>query len=329
MIQNNALLIKYFFLCLFLGTGVSADEVPIADQLISEMSRANRELNYAGVIIYSHDGQMDTMQIIHKMDENGESERLFSLTGIPREVIWDKNSVTCILSDNQALMVERRRARSFAFQLPDPIDTVAEYYAFSVVDEDRIVDRPAWIVEVKPKDEYRYGYRLWIDKEHKILLKSQLQNMNGHSLEQFLFAQLQIFDDIPEEWLEPSMSGTFYIWQNDMEGELPSYAEVATWFAGWVPSGFTMNDYGKQIADPGQMPVDHLIYGDGLALVSVFVERLNISKTADNNIDNAGSSSMGGINAFTTENSGYQVTVVGAVPLKTAELMAKSVTMKE
>ena len=320
---NNTLLSRFLFLLLVLHPVASfaADQMPPAQQLINQMSEANQALNYEGVFIYKRYGQMYTMRIIHKVDENGVQERIVSLTGFAREVIRNKDSVTCIMPDDESVMVEKSNPRQFKIsQLPEQIGKVSEYYTFSIAGQDRVANRPAWIVNILPKDEYRFGYQLWIDLESKLLLKSELKDKKGAPIEQFFFAKLQILEEIPDEWLKPEISGVGYTWYDNSSDESPVDKGDVFWKATWMPEGFIMSDQEKQSVDESQMPVEHLMYSDGLALVSVFVEKL------DKPVNTVtGPSSMGGVNTFSTMKDNYLITAVGEVPRNTVKLMAKSV----
>lgn len=285
------------------------------------MSRAGRELNYDGIFVYRRGSRMDTMRLIHKYDDDGEHERMVALTGFAREVIRDNKSVTCIFPDNQKVMVEKSRPRKLlTAKIPEPIEKIAAHYRFSVGDKDRVAGRSAWIINILPKDDFRYGYQLWIDEDSKLLLKYEIRDGSGWPVEQILFTQLDIVNDIPETLLEPAISGKDYTWYNRVNGEMPVQSTNSIWSVQKMPEGFTLTDYEKQGVKPNQIPVEHMIYSDGLAMVSVFVEKIN------NEPDQMrGASRMGGINAFATFTNGYQVTAVGEVPQKTVQLMANSV----
>jgi sigma-E factor negative regulatory protein RseB len=313
------------FLLLFLilapACSIAGDQTPPAQQLIRQMSEANHALNYEGVFIYRRQGKMDTMRIIHKVDENGVQERIVSLTGFAREVIRDKNSVTCILPDDESVMVERSSPRQFKIsQLPEQISKVSEYYTFSIAGQDRVANRPAWVVDILPKDDYRFGYQLWIDLESKLLLKSELKNKDGTPLEQFFFAKLQIIEEIPDEWLKPEISGVGYTWHDNSSEDFPVHKGDVSWKVTWMPDGFVMSDREKKSVDESQMPVEHLMYSDGLALVSVFVEKIDKPVNIV-----TGPSSMGGVNTFSTMIDNYLITAIGEVPRDTVKLFAKSV----
>ncbi len=320
---DKTLLSRFLFLLLMLvsATSFAADQAPPAQQLIRQMSEANHKLNYEGIFIYRRQGKMDTMRIIHKVDENGIQERIVSLTGVAREIIRDKNSVICILPDDESVMVEKSTPRQFKIsQLPEQISNVSEYYTFSIAGQDRVANRPAWIVDIVPKDDYRYGYQLWIDLESKLLLRSELKNKQGVLLEQFFFAKFQIIKEIPDEWLKPEISGVGYTWHYNSSANYPVHKGDVSWKATWMPDGFTMSDQDRQNVDKSLMPVEHLMYSDGLATVSVFVEKLDKSVKIV-----TGPSSRGGVNTFSTMTDSYLITAVGEVPRDTVKLFAKSI----
>ena len=109
-------------LTLGLASAQAADTSLQARNLINEMSRASRELNYDATFVYHKDNQMDVMRLMHKADGDREVERLISLTGYAREVIRDGTSVTCIFPDDQSVMVEKPGpANSFPDNYRNPL----------------------------------------------------------------------------------------------------------------------------------------------------------------------------------------------------------------
>ncbi len=315
------LLAGALFYAYFGAPAVFADSSLAARDLINAMSRASRELNYDATFVYRKGNQMDVMRLLHKADGNNEIERLVSLTGQARELIRDNQSVTCIFPEDQAVMVEKSRPRQLlSGQLPEPIEKVESYYSFSIAGRDRVLDRDTLVVNIIPKDEYRYGYQIWIDQDSHLAVKTQLNTANGAALEQILFTQLKILDSIPDEMLKPSINGSGYVWYNHSADSEEPDVSAQKWQVEWMPGGFTMSEQTQQQMPANSMPVDHLVYSDGLATVSVFVEKI-----AKDPVVKPGASQMGGVNAFALLNSGYQITAVGEVPLTTVEQMAKSV----
>jgi len=311
-------------LSLLLPAPVFADEAESsarAQELINAMSRAVRERNYDGTFIYLRHRQMDSMRVIHRADGKGELERLVSLTGIPREIIRDDRTVRCIYPDDESVVVEKSRPRKYVAQLPEPIERIAPYYEFAVDGEDRVAGRDAWIVNIQPRDAFRYGYRLWIDKDSTLLLKSELRDKSGFPLEQIMFTELHVMDFVPDELLEPAVSGQNYTWYHSASatsrGEGP---RDGRWIVSWMPSGFSMNEHERQALVASGKPVDHMVFSDGLASVSVFIEKLE----GDGEIE-VGLSRMGGVNTYAKHLGEFQVTAVGEVPPATVQRIANSI----
>jgi sigma-E factor negative regulatory protein RseB len=300
----------------------SEDVTPDPQALIDEMSKASRELNYDGIFVYRLGKQIDTMRIIHKSGGDGVYERLISLTGHAREVIRDKDQVKCFYPENKAVVVEKSRlGKLISTYLPNPIQSISEFYIFEIAGEDRIAGLDAWIVNIRPIDKFRYGYQIWIDKESRLLLKSDLKNQLGVTLEQIMFAQLNILEDIDDALLQPTVSGKDYTWYNNVKNvNLEVKNSDIQWKVTWMPAGFNMSEHEKELMMTSQMPVEHLVYTDGLAMVSIFVEKLNQQPSA-----NTGPSNFGGVNTYATHADGYQITAVGEVPKNTVRLMADSV----
>lgn len=308
-------------LCLPLSITASAEGgAARAQELINKMTQAARSRNYEGVFIYRYGKSMDTMRIIHKADNGGERQRLVSLTGSAREVIRNDESVTCIFPDDRAVMVEKNRSRKLVFQLPELIESVSRFYTFSTSGQDRIAGRESWTVNIVPRDQYRYGYRFWIDQDSNLLLKSELRGRDGSVLEQILFTQLEIRDDISDSLLEPALTGKDYTWYKSDVNEEPSNPGKKGWRVAWVPDGFNMQTHHSQTMPMSKELVEHIIYTDGIAIVSIFIEKMDNDAS-----ETIGSLKRGGMSTFTRHERGFQITAVGEVPHSTVERMAKSV----
>jgi len=302
-----------------------AEQAPDAQALLMQMSRAVEALNYDGVFVYQRGGQTDSMRIIHRHDGGRSRERLVSLSGSAREVIRNGEQVVCIFPEDREVLVEKSRPRElFPATFHQPIDRVAEYYRFSVRGTDRVAGRSAWVVAVQPRGRDRYGYSLWIDEESKLLLKSNVIDVDGRVLEQVMFTQLELPARIPDEDLEPAISGDGYTWIAG-EAQAPASADaLQDWDVDWVPSGFVLRERAVQPIAASPMPVQHLVYSDGLAMVSVFVEPLE-----DGNPKLQGYSSMGAVNAFSTVAGKHQITVVGELPRSTVQRIAAAVVRRD
>ncbi len=294
-----------------------------AKHWLERTAHALHALDYRGTFVYLHGTQLHAMRIIHRSDATGEHERLVSLTGSPREVLRDNNLVTCILPDSRSVVVERSRSarRNFPVLLPERIDQLERYYHFGMGEEDRVAGRATQRVTIQPLDDYRYGHEFWIDTETGLLLKADLVDEQGRPIEQFMFTDVEVVDEIPDQWLQPEISGEGFYWYHHKDEINEAMLEDGLrWEVAQLPDGFALEIYRRKHISASRAPVDHLVYSDGLTSVSVFIEPLEEEQPPL-----AGGSRMGAVNAYSTLFEGYQITVVGALPEAAVRMIGTSV----
>ncbi len=293
-----------------------------AQRWLQRVSEAATTLNYDGTFVYRNGDWMESMRIIHRADPRGSRARMVSLSGEAREVIRDANRVTCILPDSRSVLVSKSKPRGVTgFSVFSPRGAFTSHYALELRPGERVAGRDTRLLTVMPRDRFRYGYRLSVDEATGFLLKSELVDAEGRPLEQIVYTTLELPPSIPDALLEPSVSGEGYTWF--LPGEPPPASRESDWQVGWVPPGFEMRDRATDPALVGRMPVEHLVYTDGLASVSVFIEHLD---SAGERLE--GLSRMGAVNAFGTMVDGFQVTAVGEVPGATVERIGRSVARR-
>jgi sigma-E factor negative regulatory protein RseB len=293
-----------------------------AREWLDEMSSALQTLDYDGTFVYLHDGKLEAMRIIHRMDAGGQRERLVSLTGSAREVLRDDKSVTCIMPDNRSVMVGQSRPRQPFPVVPKDLDSVSPYYVVEDIGDDRMAGYNARVIAITPRDAYRYGYRFWIDKNTRMLLKSDLTDVDGQSIEQVMFTRLVIGSEIPADDLQPSLTGDGYVWhrQEDIRKSAGSNpGGEPGWTVERLPGGFRLTHFQHKRMREGRGDAEHMVFSDGLATVSAYIEA-----SSDGQPGFLGLSSMGAMNAYRVMHDDSQVTVVGEVPATTVEMIATS-----
>ena len=134
------------------------------------------------------------LRIIHRVQDGAVSERLVSLDGSGREFIRT-GARAHVLPAGQAHGARRappgRRIRCSAISQPSTTRRRASTTS-SEVARTRLNRRDTRVIPVTPKDEFRYGYRLWIDETTAMPLKTQLCDAHGHVIEQMVFASLTL-----------------------------------------------------------------------------------------------------------------------------------------
>lgn len=309
---NAALLIT---LSLNATADTAQDDVRI---WLQRMVNAVHSLNYDGTFVFLHNAQLESMQIVHTVDNSGEKERLISLNGVAREVFRDNASVTCIAPDIKSVSIGNRvSGRGFRAVFSVDINQLSDYYNFHLLGEERVAGRQAKVVAIMPQDAYRYGYRLYLDTEHALPLKTDMLNVSGVSISQLMFTQLQVHSS-SREIAEISLDGKeYYQWVQQKPMRTISDRQFSGWSFSDLPKGFDVTLHSKRKAGKQARGIDHFVLSDGLASLSVYVED-------DDDVGLQGNSTMGTVNAYGNTISGYQVTAVGEVPAMTVERIAKS-----
>jgi sigma-E factor negative regulatory protein RseB len=316
--------LKPSFLLLLVAAALPVHAENQARQWLDGMSEALQNLDYDGTFVYLHDNKLEAMRIIHQRDGKDEKERLVSLTGSAREVIRDNQSVTCIMPDSKSVMVGRSRPRQLFPAVPRDLTSIEKYYRFENHGDDRMAGVMAQVVTITPRDDYRYGYRFWIAKDSKMLLKSDLNGAHGAPIEQVMFTQLGVGKKISEEGMPATPGEDAPAWHHqDIGGAVTAEPGEPRWEVRRLPEGFSLTNYQRKRMRPDGKGTEHLVYSDGLATVSVYVE----TASADDN-PLTGLSRMGAMNAYGAIVDGHQVVVVGEVPEVTVEMMAHSIASR-
>ena len=287
------------------------------------MASSSRELNYQGEFVYQQGSSLETLSIVHHVDENGrEKERILYLDGAPREMIRAGSELT--FSNYRQGVTRFEHGPMVPMVDKFSRESLDKNYDLKIVGLDRVAGREAVLMVVVPRDRFRYGYQIWLDRTSSLLLKSMMIDDNGRIMERMQFTSLKVGEPLAEEILaelekkQPRADKVIALEPTTEEKELPN-----NWEAGWIPDGFTLQDRRIRPSPVSKQNVDALIFSDGIASFSVFVEKDEtrvLSQTAENIGALAAVSKV-----YRDGDNYYHVTVVGEVPLGTAERVAVSV----
>jgi sigma-E factor negative regulatory protein RseB len=258
---------------------------------------------------------------------------LQSLDGSGREFVRNNDELTCYLPDQHTVLVEPRADNGpFLGSLPQFGTDVNEFYRIEALPASRILGRAARVIAVNPKDQFRFGYRLWLDEKTAMPLKTQLCDSRGQVIEQIFFARLDMPENIPDSDLVPAVRTEGLRWVRQGASHDNASAALSAFRASELPPGFHLTVAGAQTIGGASVPASHLVYSDGLATVSVFVEAQQVNAPGADAAQSApadppmqGLARVGSGFAFSTVVQGHQVTAVGEVPAQTVEFIAHSV----
>jgi sigma-E factor negative regulatory protein RseB len=307
---------------LMLGAGNAFSESnDNARHWLERMSTAMSQMDYQGTFVYVQGDDVVTMRITHVADEAGVRERLVSMSGVPREVLRDSNGVRWVLGDDHSVLADQPFNRSFFPQLPlDEQERAERWYALTLGGNGRIAGRTVRGVNVVPRDDYRYGYTLWLEERSALLLKWELVDHQRKPLARLMFTDFRMGSEVDAGELVPSSQLKKF---RTVESSLPTghgqSSDPPRWQPRELPPGFQLTAhrlFGRQ--DRGLF--EHLVYSDGLAAVSVYVEsdgEVAARKT--------GLSRMGTTHAFSRVSDDVLITVIGDVPEATVRYIGDGV----
>ena len=307
-------------------------------EILQRMSDVGQSQNYQGTFILRKSDKLSTLYVAHGVDEQGVWERMESLDGELKKILRHNNRIVSVYPDRQLVTVRQTsKQQPLHLQLPENINQLELHYSMARLDDDRIANHPALVVDLLPRDQYRYGYRYWIDKNTGMLLRCDLFSENNEIIEQMMFTSL--------EYITGASSHDFNLQQFERfnqqildESSTDQVSDTTTdWGIKQLPNGFMLtqntmryarsptvdvsagDEPANNVSTGGAPDLQHLVYSDGLASVSVFIEK---NKGEDKHLQ--GASSMGAVNAFGYSTGDFFVTVVGEVPEKTVQLMAQT-----
>lgn len=294
--------------CLMLisaGWAAQADSLdPLS--LLQKMAHAGQNLTYQGSFTYEHRNAMESFRVYRWTDQGHVHERLEYLNG-PAGAAQQRGGPEGCQNTGYRLLS--------ATVAPETVGRLDRYYQLTVRGTDRIAGREALTLEVRPRDQLRYGYLLGIDRDTGLLLKALLVDEQQRLLERFQFVDLDLNPDseslrektevLPEEGSRCT----------DIHG-----GEPTRWTLNWLPPGFAYS--GEKRLPNG---IDMLMYTDGLASFSVFLQPMANEPGIEGRAQRGATSAYMG--QLAVDNQPYRVTVVGEIPGNVAEQLARGISV--
>jgi sigma-E factor negative regulatory protein RseB len=293
-----------------------------AREWLERMSAAMSQMSYQGTFVYVRDGAVETMRITHVADDSGVRERLYSVSGPHREVIRDKKGVRCVLRDSASVVEDQVVASSYFPELPlSIIDSESAGYRLETGGEARIAGHPARRVTISPEDSFRYGYDFWLEEHTGLLLKWELFDAGHKPIAKLMFTDFAIGSAVDMDELESDSRAEDFV-------EMKTFSMQKTvvtrsnprWQPAKLPPGFQLASHNHKAGEG--IIYEHMVYSDGLAAVSVYIEQQGADAAVK-----LGVSQLGTNNAYTRTQGDLQITVIGEVPAITVKAIANEMAL--
>ncbi|KTB80860.1 MucB/RseB C-terminal domain-containing protein [Pseudomonas syringae] len=296
----------------WLALPVQADD---AQDAINRLAKVDLSQSYQGTFVYERNGSFSTHKIWHRIADGKVQERLLQLDGSAQEVLRVGGLTECVSGTLEAGVANPAVSTARAFD----VKRLSAWYDLKIVGKSRVAGRQTTIVALSPKDQHRYGLELHLDNETGLLLKSLLLSEKGQLLERFQFTDLDTASVLSDQVLKASA-------ECKPVAVVKAKPEVSispvAWRSDWLPPGFELSSSGVRKDPATQSSVTRLMYGDGLARFSVFIEAVKGSSSSDIRTQLGPTAAVS--RRLTTPQGDMMVTVVGEVPMGTAERIALS-----
>jgi sigma-E factor negative regulatory protein RseB len=302
------------------GAAPQAGEQRSIGEWLMRMHDASRKRAYTGIFVVSSDALLASARIWHACEGDQQIERVDTLTGPPRSAFRRNDHVVTFMDDSKTARVEKRQGLGLFPNVLQVADSaIADFYAVKVLGRERVAGHEADIVWLRPKDDLRYGYRVWSERRTGLVIKLQTLALEGRVLEQAAFSELQIDAPVRLSTLARMMNKTAGYRVEQLDTQMVD-AQTEGWELREAIPGFRAVSCIKRAAQPG-VPSTTLqwVFSDGLASVSLFIEPYDAQRHLQE-----GLATMGATQSLMLRSEDMWLTVVGEVPTGTLKSFAKS-----
>ncbi|MGE0429682.1 MAG: MucB/RseB C-terminal domain-containing protein [Hydrogenophaga sp.] len=290
------------------------------NEWLTRMHEGSRQRAYIGTLVVSAGSAMSASKIWHVCDGNQQMERIDTLTGTQRTTIRRNNEVITFVPEAKTALVEKRDSLGmFPELLRTPSNVIPQFYQAREVGVQRVAGHLADMVEILPRDELRFGYRIWSEQQSGLVVKLQTLGQQGGVLEQMAFSELQLDAPVSMEKLKKLMKDT-----RGYEVHKPALKKTTAEAEGWrlreaVPGFSPMSCHTRDNGTPqppGSAPMQW-VFSDGLASVSLFVEPFDPLRHVQES-----SAVVGATHSVSRRVGEHWLTVLGEVPDQTLRRFA-------
>ena len=309
--------LKVVFVSLVLCTQEAYTQDMEPGDWLNRMTSAVQRTNYEGTVIRIQDGTADALKVIHVVSDGVIREKVIIQEGQDLEIIRNGSEVRFIMPERKSVVVEQWDDKSTLFStLPSSDIRFGNEYDVSIVRKERVAGRKTVVLAIRPHDSFRYGHRVWLDIATAFPLQTKLLDEHGDIIEQVKFAEITFKTEFDDNALQPSIDIDDFRWYTKPQRTVTNEV-VSDWVSDNLPPGFVLTSTRAERVTGSDDPVTHMMFSDGLANVSVFVEPGKDKKIS-------GRSQVGASNAFNISVGEFRVTAVGEVPAATVEQIARS-----
>jgi sigma-E factor negative regulatory protein RseB len=309
---------------LMLSSVLLGPKLVLADDglaLLQRIAQGSLQSTYSGTFVYRSGGKVDISRIAHSLTNGIELERIEAIDGSPREVLRAGSEVKCFFPEEKLVIIENRSSqRGFPALLPAGLGSLPEYYAIRSGGTGRVAGLKSRAVLLEPRDDLRYGREFWMDAVSGLLLKANLVGEHGETLESFAFTQVRIGGPLEQGALRPRFDRELVRVQQVRATEIKS--DDLDWNFRILLPGFRKVATMKRQKAPEDPASLHVVFSDGLASISVFIEPGGSTGETET------ASTVGPINVYRRQLGEHRLLVMGEVPALAVKRLGDGIEMR-
>ncbi len=291
---------------------------------LNRINEAARTTSYEGTYVITTPSQISSSHVVHISQDGNQYERIDVLDGQQRQIFRYNDVVHTLYPGRKIAIVERRiGGDAFPALLKTDDARLGESYGIREQGDGRVANRKAQVIQLVPRDDLRFGYRLWADDATGLLLRSQVLNPKGQVLEQAAFSELKVGTAIAADSVIKAMKSLSGYRIHELKLTRTAPEKEGWTLRNGVPGFLPVDCVLRPLSSSGGRLLQW-IFSDGMATVSVFIEPVNPALHLSE-----GRRSSGATNSLTVRNAAWWVTLVGEVPQATLERFAHELQRRE
>ncbi len=287
---------------------------------LQRAAQAARQASFEGTYVHTNGERTSTVRISHVNSGGEEHERIEPLDGVMHEIVRRNDEMFCRFPDAKTVRLDPRiTTRFFPGILGNSVEPIGASYEVSLGKTERVLGYECRWIRLEPRDALRYAQSVCSEVNTGLILRARTTNEQRQVVENYSFTELRIGPHVARTDLKSIFRARNRQWLSDGQPRDEVASARTGWAAARLPAGFHKVTELKRTLPGRAQPVSQLVFTDGLASLSVFVEP-NSTPPRE-----AEASSTDGTTTFYVRPLGdHVVSVLGEVPLATAEMVGRS-----
>lgn len=292
---------------------------------LERAAQASRQASYQGVYVHTNGERVSTVRVTHVNNSGEEHERIEPLDGAnPLDIVRRNDEMFCRFPDAKTVRLDPRITnRFFPGIVGSSAAIIAASYDVKLGKTEQVLGFECQWIRLDPKDGMRFSQRLCSEMATGLILRAKVLNDQRQVIEQYTFTDLKLGPAAGRVDLKSIFRARNRQWISDGQPRDEAANAESGWGVSKAPAGFLKVAELKRTLPGRTQPVSQIVLTDGLASLSVFVEPNTSPARTTEAFSEDGTTTF-----FVRPMGDLMVTVLGEVPLATAQQVGRSVARR-